>query len=110
MARNATRFGMSCYLSQYTCERSIGILGALVRQPSNPYTNLSNEAIILAWLHALYARAPDLDPSTSTNTLPYTAIKLDKGYADLDFGAFLTRRECFCRTSRSWHDDGWSGR
>ncbi|KZV62094.1 hypothetical protein PENSPDRAFT_549409, partial [Peniophora sp. CONT] len=81
MAHDATRFGMGCYVSQYTCERSIGILGALVRQPSNPYANLSNEAVILAQLHALYARAPELDPNSSSTELPHTAIKLESNYA-----------------------------
>ncbi|VDC06753.1 unnamed protein product [Peniophora sp. CBMAI 1063] len=80
-ARDATRFGMGSYLSQYTCERSIGILEALVRQPSNPYKNLSNEAVLLAQLHALYARAPELDPHRDNGKLPHTAIKLDGDYA-----------------------------
>ncbi|VDC01264.1 unnamed protein product [Peniophora sp. CBMAI 1063] len=80
MARDTTRFGMGCYISQYTCKRSIRILGALVRQPSNPYANLSNEAVILAQLHALYARAPELDPSAPSDKLPHTAIKLENGH------------------------------
>lgn len=45
--------------SQWTIERVIGYLGAEVKQPSNPFKNLSERGLRQAQLSALMAMAPD---------------------------------------------------
>lgn len=82
MARDAIRHGMGSYLSQWVCERTIGIYASLVHQPSNPFHNLSSQVMLQAQLHGLYARAPELDPRVPLESrLPDSAVQLPHGYA-----------------------------
>ncbi|KAG1726244.1 hypothetical protein EDD22DRAFT_961459 [Suillus occidentalis] len=60
-------------------ERTIGNLGQEIRQPSNPYANLSREGVRRCQVNALKAMVPNLeDPKPA---LPQTAIDLGDGYA-----------------------------
>ncbi|KAG1797247.1 hypothetical protein EV424DRAFT_1592168, partial [Suillus variegatus] len=67
-----------CY-SQWTMERTIGNLGQEIRQPSNPYANLSREGVRRCQVNALKAMIPELDEPK--RNLPQTAVDLGDGYA-----------------------------
>jgi len=60
------RVGPGCYASQNTMERAIGDLGKDIRQPSNPFANLSQIALRRSQMNALLNICPELDPSAET--------------------------------------------
>ncbi|KAG1802426.1 hypothetical protein EV424DRAFT_1331454 [Suillus variegatus] len=66
-----------CY-SQWTMERMVGNLGQEIRQPSNPYSNLSREGVRRCQVNALKAIIPELD--VPPRGIPSTAIDLGGGY------------------------------
>jgi hypothetical protein len=55
-------------------ERTIGNLGEEIRQPSNPYANLSQRGLLRCQVNALTAMIPDLGPPPPS--LPRGAIDL----------------------------------
>ena len=57
------RVGPGCYGSQNTMERAIGDLGKDIRQPSNPFANLSQIALRRSQINALLNICPELDPN-----------------------------------------------
>lgn len=59
-------------------ERTIGNLGEEIRQPSNPYANLSQRGLLRCQVNALTAMIPDLGPPSPS--LPRGAIDLGQGY------------------------------
>jgi len=59
-------------------ERTIGNLGEEIRQPSNPYANLSQRGLLRCQVNALTAMIPDLGPPAPS--LPRGAIDLGQGY------------------------------
>ncbi|KIK13974.1 hypothetical protein PISMIDRAFT_117813 [Pisolithus microcarpus 441] len=59
-------------------ERTIGNLGQEIRQPSNPYANLSREGVWHCQVNALKAMVPSLCPEQAP--FPLTAIDLGDGY------------------------------
>ncbi len=61
-ASEADRIGPGCYTTQYTMERAIGYLGALIRQSSNIFGNLCQIALRQAQINALKAICPNVDP------------------------------------------------
>jgi hypothetical protein len=67
-----------CY-AQWTMERTIGNLGQEIRQPSEPYENLSREGIRRSQVNALKAMLPELDEPPKG--LPAGAVDLGDGYA-----------------------------
>jgi hypothetical protein len=73
------RVGPPICSSQWTLERTIGNLGQEIRQPSNPYMNLSYRALRRAQINALKITIPDLEPLV--NQLPRGAKDLGGGYA-----------------------------
>ncbi|KIJ13970.1 hypothetical protein PAXINDRAFT_80092 [Paxillus involutus ATCC 200175] len=58
--------------------RTIGNLGQEIRQPSNPYANLSSRAVHRAQVNALKAMIPDLEPEG--NSVPRGAQVLGDGF------------------------------
>ncbi len=72
-----TRIGPPICSSQWTMERTIGNLGEEIRQPSNPYSNLSQRGLLRCQVNALTAMIPDLSPPAS---LPRGAVDLGQGY------------------------------
>jgi len=63
--------------SQWTLERTIGNLGEEIKQPSNPFANLSQHGIQRAQVNALKALIPDLAPDKTD------AYSLPRGARDL---------------------------
>lgn len=54
------RMAMPCYYTQWTMERVIGDLGGEIKQPSQPYANLSQRGVARCQTNALLSIAPDL--------------------------------------------------
>ncbi|KJA18806.1 hypothetical protein HYPSUDRAFT_144447 [Hypholoma sublateritium FD-334 SS-4] len=73
-----TRIGPPICSSQWTMERTIGNLGEEIRQPSNPYANLSRRGLLRCQVNALTAMIPDLGPPAPS--LPRGAVDLGQGY------------------------------
>jgi hypothetical protein len=78
LAAEVTQVGPAICSSQWTMERTIGNLGQEIRQPSNPFANLSQRGLQRCQINALKAMIPDLDPSPST--LPRGSKDLGDGY------------------------------
>jgi hypothetical protein len=72
-----TRIGPGTCSSQWCMERTIGILGAELRQPSNPYQNLSERGLRRARINALQNIIPDLAKPAQ---LPRVSVDLGDGY------------------------------
>ena len=72
-----TRIGPGTCSSQWCMERTIGILGQELRQPSNPYQNLSERGLHRAQINALENIIPDLAKSTHA---PWVSDNLGDGY------------------------------
>ena len=72
-----TRIGPGTCSSQWCMERTIGILGQELRQPSNPYQNLSERGLRRAQINALENIIPDLAKSTH---IPRVSDNLGDGY------------------------------
>ena len=63
--------------SQWTMERTIGNLTQELRQPSNPFANLSQRALLRCQINALKNIIPDFEEPAG---LPRNAIDLGDGY------------------------------
>src|SRR6202041_2537545 len=72
------RVGPGLVASQWTMERVIGDLGGEIRQPSNPYANLSQHAVRRCQVNALKAMVPNLEEAP--NLIPRGAQDLGGGY------------------------------
>jgi hypothetical protein len=72
------RVGPGVYYTQWTMERTIGNLGEEIKQPSNPFANLSQQGVRRSQVNALKAMIPDLEQDA--NKLPRGAIDLENGY------------------------------
>jgi hypothetical protein len=59
------RVGPALCSSQWTMERAIGDLAREIRQPSNPFANLSQRGLLRCQLNALKAIAPELQADAS---------------------------------------------
>lgn len=90
LAPEVIRIGPDGYRSQWTMERLIGILGQMIKQPSNPYMNLSERGVQLTQMNALSAMIPQF--AKPEKGLPYGAIDLDDGYALLRAKDSLDRK------------------
>lgn len=66
-----------CY-AQWTMERTIGNLGQEIRQPAEPYANLSREGVRCSQVNALKAMLPELDEPPEG--FPTGAVDLGDGY------------------------------
>lgn len=85
-APEITRVGPGSYNTQYTMERAIGDWGKDIRQPSNPYANLSHITLRQSQVNALKAIYPELDKDANPG-LPNYAYDIRNGYI------FLTPRD-----------------
>ncbi|KIY50323.1 hypothetical protein FISHEDRAFT_64952 [Fistulina hepatica ATCC 64428] len=79
--------------SQWTMERTIGDLTGAMRQPSNPYRNLTARALQRCQINALEAIIPTLDLNRDADTqLPAGAWDVGNGYVLLRKRDRRTRR------------------
>ena len=75
------RLGPPVCSSQWTLERTIGNLEEEIKQPSNPFANLSKCRIQHARVNALRALIPDLTlDKADANHLPYGARDIRDGF------------------------------
>ncbi|KAI0085957.1 hypothetical protein BDY19DRAFT_895703 [Irpex rosettiformis] len=81
LAPEVVRVGPPTIYSQWTMERVIGDLGSEIRQPSNPFSNLSQRALRRCQLNAIKHMVPTLGDDTATTQLPRGACNLGHGYA-----------------------------
>jgi hypothetical protein len=71
------RLGPLSLSAQWTMERMIGVLGSLVKQPSNMFANLTEQAKKMASVNALLAMWPEIDKDSHN---PRGSIDLGGGY------------------------------
>ena len=64
MEPEVVRVGPSVYYTQWTMEGTIGKLGEEIKQPSNPFANLSQCGTLHSQINALKAIIPDLEPDS----------------------------------------------
>jgi hypothetical protein len=88
LAFEVTRVGPPIISSQWTMERTIGNLTQELRQPSNPYANLAQRALLRCQINALKNIIPQLEEPVR---LPRNAIDLGDGYV------LLRRRDTTAR-------------
>ncbi|KAJ7669957.1 hypothetical protein DFH06DRAFT_1372493 [Mycena polygramma] len=81
----AIRIGPQTCYTQWPMERTIGNLGEEIKQPSNPYANLSERGLLRCQLNALKAMIPDLN--FDDNDKP----KFPRGSKNLGNGFVLLR-------------------
>ena len=60
LAPETHRLGPLSLSAQWTMERVIGVLGSLVKQPSNPFANLTEQAKKMAGINSLLAMWPQI--------------------------------------------------
>ena len=72
-----TRVGPGTCSSQWCMERTIGILGAELRQPSNPYQNLSERGLRRARINAIENIIPAL---AKLQNIPRVSEDIGDGY------------------------------
>ncbi|KAF9646784.1 hypothetical protein BDM02DRAFT_3156425 [Thelephora ganbajun] len=77
LAKETHRLGPLSLSSQWTMERVIGVLSSLLRQPSNPYANLTVQAQKMAHINALVAMWPSFEKAQGN---PHGSIDLGDGY------------------------------
>jgi hypothetical protein len=77
-AQEVLRVGPPVCSSQWTMERTIGNLTEEIRQPSNPYSNLSQRGLCRSQINALKVMIPDLIPPI--NPLPRGSKDVGNGY------------------------------
>ena len=71
------RLGPPSLSAQWTMERVIGIFGSLIKQPSNPFANLTEQAKKVAEINAITGMWPDLEHSTHD---PRGSIDIGQGF------------------------------
>ncbi|KAH8922013.1 hypothetical protein BT69DRAFT_1220775 [Atractiella rhizophila] len=81
LAAQTRRVGPFIYVTQWTLERTIGILGSRIRQPSKPYQNLSKQCIQQAQCQALRSIDTTLMEKRMLRTLPKGALELGGSFA-----------------------------
>jgi hypothetical protein len=78
LAPEAVRIGPPICSSQWTMERTIGNLVEEIRQPSNPYANLSQRGLQRCQVNTLKSMFPILNEEKSK--IPRGALDLGRGY------------------------------
>ena len=71
------RIGPPSLSAQWTMERMIGIFGSLIKQPSNPFANLTEQAKKVVEVNAIIAMWPSLE---RTKKDPRGSIDIGSGY------------------------------
>ena len=77
LAKETCRLGPLSLSSQWTMERVIGVLGSQLRQPSNPFANLTSQAQKMAHVNSMVAIWPSFDRAMRN---PHGSIDLGDGY------------------------------
>ena len=80
LAPEALRIGLPSLSAQWTMERMIGVFGSLIKQPSNPFANLSEQAKKVAEVNAIIAVWPSLERVKKD---PRGSVDIGSGYIRL---------------------------
>jgi hypothetical protein len=96
----ALRIGPPSLSSQWTMERVIGVFGSLIKQPSNPFANLTEQARKVAEVNAITAMWPSFEQVEED---PHGSVDIGDGYLllgpkdtdpyhlpDIEYAALLT--------------------
>jgi hypothetical protein len=78
LGTEVVRVGPPIISSQWVMERTIGNLGEEIRQPSNPYANLSERGLQRCQVNTLKAMIPDLE--VEKPNIPKGGQDIGKGY------------------------------
>ena len=73
----ALRVGPPSLSSQWTMERVIGVFGSLIKQPSNPFANLTEQAKKVAEVNTITAMWPSFERIKKD---PYGSVDIGDGY------------------------------
>ena len=76
----AFRIGPHSYYAQWTMERSIGDLGQEIKQPSNPFANLAQRAVLRGQINSLQAACSSLRTQPLEYVPPRAAENLGGGF------------------------------
>jgi hypothetical protein len=77
LAPEVVRLGPPALSAQWTMERIIGVLGSLLRQPSNLFSNLREQARKVAEINAVIAMWPEIEQEKGD---PYGSLHAGQGY------------------------------
>jgi hypothetical protein len=77
LAPEAVRLGPPVLSAQWTMERIIGVFGSLLRQPSNLFSNLREQARKVAEINAVIAMWPEIEQEKRN---PYGSLPAGQGY------------------------------
>ncbi|KAF9646246.1 hypothetical protein BDM02DRAFT_3130490 [Thelephora ganbajun] len=77
LAPETHRLGPPSLSAQWTMEHVIGIFGSLIKQPLNPFANLTEQAKKVAEINAIVAMWPDLERPKED---PHGCIDMGQGY------------------------------
>lgn len=104
LARETINTGPYTIKSQWPIERTIGILGGQIRQPSKPFANLAQRAIRRCQVNALKHMFPTFDPDNDRPLLPRGAKELGDGYVLKRYRDRrpYTLRQCEADAVRDW--------
>ncbi|KAG6834618.1 hypothetical protein H0H93_008543, partial [Arthromyces matolae] len=80
LPKETVRLGPAPLYSTWTMERMIGDLGAEIRQPSNPFQNLSERGLLRAQLNALLDTFPQLMRQSHDPLHPRGSLDIGNGY------------------------------
>ncbi|KAG6835778.1 hypothetical protein H0H93_014742 [Arthromyces matolae] len=97
LPKETARLGPAPLYSTWTMERMIGDLGSEIRQPSNPYQNLSERGLRRAQVNALYDTFPQLVRKIKNPLEPRGSLSIGDGYillrAKEEYGKLLTGKD-----------------
>ena len=69
--------GPGAYYSQWTMGQTIGNLSKEIKQPSQPFANISEHGLRRCQVNALKSMLPHLEPEPK---LPHVSVDLGNGY------------------------------
>jgi hypothetical protein len=110
LASEIVRLGPLASYAQWAMENVIGNLGREIRQPKDPYANLSQRGLLRAQMIAIQAMLSDKTFFNSRNKIPNSARDARDGYYLLPFVDDVEREvepAERCAIQKIWEAEGW---
>ncbi|TFK58392.1 hypothetical protein BDN72DRAFT_782146 [Pluteus cervinus] len=79
LSSETVRLGPPAYYAQWTMETLIGNLGKEVRQPGNPFSNISERGVLRTQMNVVHAMFPDLE-LIEPQKPPKNSLYVGEGY------------------------------